>query len=62
MFSCSVPVEQLKNDEVVRIGAHTDFCTMTLLFQDKVGGLEVEDPNHPGQFRVRIGYHLNSAV
>jgi isopenicillin N synthase-like dioxygenase len=47
-----VPVEQLRNEEIVRIGAHSDYGSLTLLFQDNVGGLEAEDPNHPGLFRV----------
>jgi isopenicillin N synthase-like dioxygenase len=34
-----------------RINAHSDFGTLTLLFQDKVGGLEIEDPHHAGVFR-----------
>ncbi|RVX66188.1 hypothetical protein B0A52_10080 [Exophiala mesophila] len=33
-----------------RVGAHSDYGTMTLLFQDKVGGLEVEHPTKKGQF------------
>jgi isopenicillin N synthase-like dioxygenase len=35
-----------------RIHAHSDFCTLTLLFQDNVGGLEIQDPQHPGTFRA----------
>ena len=46
----AIEAEQLKNGKRNRINAHSDFGTMTLLFQDQVGGLEIEDPNHPGTF------------
>ena len=36
-----------------RIGAHADFSSVTLLFQDAVGGLEVERPARAGAFMVR---------
>jgi len=37
-------------NRAARIGAHSDFGTLTLLFQDNVGGLEIENPNRPGDF------------
>ncbi|KAJ7597562.1 Clavaminate synthase-like protein [Mycena floridula] len=47
----SVPIEALDNDKIALIGAHSDFASITLLFQDDIGGLEVEDPMNPGTFQ-----------
>ncbi|KAH6896826.1 hypothetical protein B0T10DRAFT_396978 [Thelonectria olida] len=61
------PVEEelLETGKVDSIGAHTDFGTLTMLFQDDVGGLQVEDihqkdkfnpaPYIPGTMVVNIG-------
>jgi isopenicillin N synthase-like dioxygenase len=64
------PVEEevLRGGKKERISAHTDFGTLTMLFQDSVGGLEVEDvkvkglfnpaPYIPGTIVVNIGDFL----
>ncbi|KAI0335896.1 thymine dioxygenase [Cubamyces sp. BRFM 1775] len=46
----SVPAQKLVDGMMSRIGAHSDFSSITLLFQDDVGGLEVESPDRPGEF------------
>ncbi|KAG1854772.1 thymine dioxygenase [Suillus tomentosus] len=46
----SIALESVLTNKVARISNHTDFDTLTVLFQDNVGGLEVEDPNESGRF------------
>ncbi|KAF2725938.1 Clavaminate synthase-like protein [Polychaeton citri CBS 116435] len=41
----SIPVEQRPSGTLTRNPPHSDFGTLTLLFQDEVGGLEIADPN-----------------
>ncbi|KAF7364575.1 Thymine dioxygenase [Mycena venus] len=47
----SVPAEAMRNERIGRITAHSDYASLTLLLQDDVGGLEIEDPNVAGLFR-----------
>jgi len=46
----AAPAEVFSRGEKGRSKAHTDFGTATILFQDDVGGLEVESPHGSGQF------------
>ncbi|KAH9965857.1 hypothetical protein BC827DRAFT_1180453 [Russula dissimulans] len=41
----SIKTSLLNKDGQARAGAHSDYGTLTLLFQDSVGGLEVENPH-----------------
>ncbi|KAI6047504.1 hypothetical protein EDC04DRAFT_2864561 [Pisolithus marmoratus] len=39
-----MPIRLLSEEGQARAGAHSDYGTLTLLFQDSVGGLEVQNP------------------
>jgi isopenicillin N synthase-like dioxygenase len=45
-----ISLEALADGRVKRTWPHTDFGIITLLFQDGIGGLELEDRTRPGTF------------
>ena len=45
-----VQAQALEDGHAARCPVHTDWSSITLLFQDDCGGLEVEDVAHPGTF------------
>ncbi|KAH9850755.1 Clavaminate synthase-like protein [Lenzites betulinus] len=45
-----IKTQLLSSDGQARAGAHSDYGTLTLLFQDSVGGLEVQNP-HTGLYQ-----------
>jgi isopenicillin N synthase-like dioxygenase len=46
----SLPAADVEGGSVERMPAHSDWSTITMLFQDDCGGLEVEDPHEKGKF------------
>lgn len=45
-----VAADDLESGKAARMPAHSDWSSITLLFQDDCGGLEIEDPYAPGSF------------
>ncbi|EXJ58902.1 hypothetical protein A1O7_06332 [Cladophialophora yegresii CBS 114405] len=45
-----LPAEAVEAGMFARMPAHTDWSTMTMLFQDDCGGLQVESPTVAGEF------------
>jgi isopenicillin N synthase-like dioxygenase len=46
----SLPAADVEGGLVERMPAHSDWSTITMLFQDDCGGLEVEEPHAQGKF------------
>lgn len=45
-----IPAEAIETNRAARCPAHTDWSSITMLFQDDCGGLEVEDVSSPGTY------------
>lgn len=57
-----VPIAQLRTGSTYRISEHTDVGILTLLFQDTVGGLEIEGQTKSSEFIPIESSNLNEMV
>ena len=56
-----IPAAQLENESSARMPAHSDWGSITMLFQDDCGGLEVENQHVAGEF-VKVTPMKNAIV
>jgi len=56
-----IPASDLLNGTSARMPAHSDWGSITMLFQDDCGGLEVEKPDVPGEF-LRATPYKNAII
>ena len=45
-----VPASLIESQKAIRMDAHSDWPSITLLFQDDCGGLQIENPKVKGEF------------
>jgi isopenicillin N synthase-like dioxygenase len=58
----AVSLQRLSTGSTFRIAEHTDTGTLTLLFQDSVGGLEIEEQKRPGHFMPVLTSRQSEAI
>lgn len=45
-----VPAASIESQNSTRMGAHSDWGSITMVFQDDCGGLQIQNPTKPGEF------------